>query len=63
MTKIKRPEQLAGLLAVIADSKDSAERARHDLADALARIEEAERLIREFEALDTKERNGAVTQH
>ncbi|UYY57789.1 hypothetical protein [Sphingomonas sp. S2-65] len=47
-------ERLAGLRALIAGSKAAAERAKHDLADSLARIGEAERLIGEIEELQSK---------
>ena len=47
-------EQLAGLRALIESSKAAAERAKHDLADSLARIGEAERLVGEIEELQRK---------
>ena len=53
-------DQIAGLRALIAGSKQAAERAKHDLADSLARIAEAERIIGEMEELQ-KQAAGAAS--
>lgn len=55
--------QLEGLRALIEESKAAAERAKHDLADSLARISEAERLVSEIEALREAEADKGSTEH
>lgn len=63
MTKIQDTEQLAGLKVVIEQAKAAAERAKHDLADSLARVAEAERLVSEIEAVRKNDPGGATTRH
>jgi len=56
-------EQLAGLRALIEDSTAAAERAKYELAESLARIAEAERLISEIADLQKNDPGGAITQN
>lgn len=63
MTRMQDSEQLAELKAIIEEAKAAAERAKHDFADSLARVAEAERLLSEIEAVRKNCPDGATIRH